>query len=146
MKIITNEKPFELTKCLSKQFADRLPSPLQLSSELGRWQKKCNDLLKRDDGWRKKWLNEVIKEADNIVYPNVRYLLVYLATSPVSTASVERSFSQLSRIKSYCRSTMKQNRLNGLAAAYIHKDLEINPDEILKLYTQMNSRRSDFGV
>jgi hypothetical protein len=43
---------------------------------------------------------------------------------------------------------MKQNRLNGgLAAAYIHKDLDINPDEILKLYTQMDSsRRFDFGV
>ena len=40
---------------------------------------------------------------------------------------------------------MKQNRLNGLSAAYIHKDLDINPDEILKLYT-MNSRRSDFGI
>jgi hypothetical protein len=41
---------------------------------------------------------------------------------------------------------MKQDRLNELAAAYIHKDLDINPDEILKLYTQMNSRRFDFGV
>jgi hypothetical protein len=69
-----------------------------------------------------------------------------LATLPVLTASAERSFSQLSRIKSYYQSTMKQNRLNGFAAAYIHKDLDINPDEILKLYTQMNSRRFDFGV
>jgi hypothetical protein len=36
--------------------------------------------------------------------------------------------------------------ISGLAAAYIHKDLDINPDEILKLYTQMNSGRFDFGV
>jgi hypothetical protein len=41
---------------------------------------------------------------------------------------------------------MKQNRLNGFAAAYIHKDLDINPDEILKFYTQTNCRRFDFGV
>ncbi len=64
----------------------------------------------------------------------------------VSTAFAERSFSQLSRIKSYCRSTMKQNRLNGLVAAYIHKDLDINLDGILKLYTQMHHRRLDLGV
>jgi hypothetical protein len=91
---------------------------------------------------------EVIKETDSVFYPNVRYLLIFLATLLVSTASAERSFSQLSRIKSYCRSTMKQNRLyGGLTAAYIHKDLDINPDEILKLYTQMDSsRRFDFGV
>ncbi|CAF0782449.1 unnamed protein product [Adineta steineri] len=143
---ILNEKPFELAKHILKQFATRLPSPLQLNSELERWYKKCNDLIKMDDEWRKKWLNEIIKETDNVLYPNVRYLLIFLATLPVSAASAERSFSQLSRIKSYCRSTMKQSRLNGLAAAYIHKDLDINPDEILKLYTQMNTRRSDFGV
>ncbi len=41
---------------------------------------------------------------------------------------------------------MKQNRLNELAAAYIDKDLDINPDEILKFYTQTNYRRVDFGV
>ncbi|CAF2610903.1 unnamed protein product [Rotaria sp. Silwood2] len=39
-EVIVNEKPFELAKHLSKQFADRLPSPLQLNSELARWQKK----------------------------------------------------------------------------------------------------------
>jgi len=221
-----------LTKHLLKQFADRLPSPLQLNSELERWHKKCNDLLKMDDDRRKKWLNEVIKETDSVLYPNVHYLSIFFATLPaqvedsglrkrpergrkitgsgrktpkidrirkqysgdrirlpvltgsclfraetdksghrnrspeycfrfpvfscgiqpvflgvgVPTASAERSFSQLSRIKSYYRSTMKQNRLNGLDVAYIHKDLDINPDEILKLYTQMNSRRFDFGV
>ncbi len=65
-----------MTKHLLKQFADRLPSPLQLNSELERWHKKCNDLLKMDDDWRKKWLNEVIKETDSVLYPNVRYLLI----------------------------------------------------------------------
>ncbi|CAF4352946.1 unnamed protein product, partial [Rotaria sordida] len=37
-EVIVNEKPFELTKHLLKQFADCTPSPLQLNSELGRWQ------------------------------------------------------------------------------------------------------------
>jgi hypothetical protein len=41
---------------------------------------------------------------------------------------------------------MKQNRLNGFGAAYIHKDRHINPDEILKLYAQIHHRRLDFGV
>ncbi|CAF1444319.1 unnamed protein product [Rotaria sordida] len=143
---IINEKPFELMQHLLKQFANRLSSLLQLNSELERWQKKCNDLLKMNDNWKNKWLNELIKETDNVLFPNVRYLLIFLAALPVSTASAERSFSQLSRIKSYCRSTTKQNRLNGLAAAYIHKDLDINPSEILTLYTQMHHRRLDFGT
>jgi hypothetical protein len=41
---------------------------------------------------------------------------------------------------------MKQNRLSGLATAYIHQDLDINSDEILKLYTRINSRRFDFDL
>ncbi len=140
------EKTSELTKHLLKQFADRLPSPLKLNSELERWHKNVIIYLKWMMTGEKKWLNEVIKEIDSVLYTNVRYLLIFLVTLPVSTASAQRSFSQLSRIKSYCWSTIKQNRLNGLVAAYIHKDLDINSDEILKLYTQMNSRYFHFGV
>ncbi|CAF1115558.1 unnamed protein product [Didymodactylos carnosus] len=66
-------------------------------------------------------------------------------TLPVSTASAERSFIHLARIKSYARSTMKEGRLNGLAAAYIHKDIDIDPQEILTCYIQKHSRRLDFG-
>jgi hypothetical protein len=92
---------------LRGDFICTLSLSFQLNSELERWHKKCNDLLKMDDDWRKKWLNEVIKETDSVVYPNVRYLLIFLETLSVSTASAERSFSQMSRIKSYCQSTMK---------------------------------------
>ncbi len=28
----------------------------------------------------------------------------------------------------------------------LHKDFDIKPNEIMKLYTQMKSRRFDFGV
>ena len=80
------------------------------------------------------------------MYPNVRFLLIFLATLPVSTASAERSFSNLSKVKTYYRSMMKQNRLNGLAIAYIHKDININPDKILKIYCQAYPRRLDFGL
>ncbi|CAF4785475.1 unnamed protein product, partial [Rotaria sp. Silwood2] len=67
-------------------------------------------------------------------------------TLPVSTASPERSFSKLSTIKTYYRSTMKQNRLNGLAMAYIHQDIRIDADEVLKMYCQKYTRRLEFGV
>ena len=46
------------------------------------------------------------------------------ATLPVSSATAERSFSALKYLKSYLRSTMSEDRLNGLALAYIHRDLD----------------------
>uniref|UniRef100_A0A3Q2UA35 HAT C-terminal dimerisation domain-containing protein n=1 Tax=Fundulus heteroclitus TaxID=8078 RepID=A0A3Q2UA35_FUNHE len=46
--------------------------------------------------------------------PEVHKLLKLFYTIPVSTASAERCFSSLRRIKTYLRSTMTQKRLNSL--------------------------------
>ena len=44
-------------------------------------------------------------------------------TIEVSSATAERSFSSLRRIKTYLRSTMSQTRLSSLALLYIERDL-----------------------
>lgn len=46
-----------------------------------------------------------------------------LLTISVTVASVERSFSQLKLLKTYMRSTMLQDRLNGLAMIAIENEL-----------------------
>ena len=47
--------------------------------------------------------------------------MLYL-TFPVTTATVERSFSSLRCVKTYLRSTMTSCRLNILFLLYIHQD------------------------
>jgi hypothetical protein len=59
---------------------------------------------------------------DHRFYPNIHKLLCIFATIPVSSATAERTFSVLKYLKSYLRSTMGEERLNGLALAYIHRD------------------------
>lgn len=49
------------------------------------------------------------------IFPNVFVALRVLLTLPVTVSSGERSFSKLKLIKNYLRSTMTQDRLNGLA-------------------------------
>ena len=44
-----------------------------------------------------------------------------MLTVPVSVASAKRKFSKLKLIKSYLRSTMSQQRLNGLVLLSIEK-------------------------
>uniref|UniRef100_G1KXM5 DUF4371 domain-containing protein n=1 Tax=Anolis carolinensis TaxID=28377 RepID=G1KXM5_ANOCA len=65
---------------------------------------------------------------DGQFFPNVKKLLQISATLPVSTATNERSFSTLKRLKTYTRSAMKQERLTGLALLSVHRSLSIEPD------------------
>lgn len=56
-------------------------------------------------------------------FPRVIALLQLTLTLPVSTASCERSFSCIKRVKTYTRTSMKENRLCGLALMSIENDI-----------------------
>ena len=62
---------------------------------------------------------------------------------PVTVASAERSFSKLKLLKNYLRSTMSQERLNGLATLCIEKRLldKIDIDTIIDDFASRNVRR-----
>ena len=91
-------------------------------------------------------MNDLLINCDPILFPSIKFLLGFLATLPVTTSSAERAFSAFKRIKSYCRSTMVEDRLNGLAAAFIHTNEEINAENILNLFVEKHQRRFDFGL
>ena len=46
---------------------------------------------------------EALQNCNKDIYPNIHFLFKILVTLPVSTATPERSFSTLKRLKSYCR-------------------------------------------
>lgn len=55
----------------------------------------------------------------------------------------ERSFSALRRLKEYTRSTMTNDRLNGLALMYIHQDIVPDTENVIDRFA-LNNRRLDF--
>jgi hypothetical protein len=77
-------------------------------------------------------------------YPNVSIAYRILLTIPVTVASAERSFSKLKLLKNYLRSTMTQERLNGLATCSIEKDVLTNVDLniVLNDFASRNARRN----
>lgn len=77
---------------------------------------------------------------NSAIFPNIHNMLKVCATLPVSVASAERSFFSLKRIKSYLRNATGEIRLNGLAALNIHREISINPIEVLDKFTKKNRR------
>ena len=92
--------------------------------------------------WRKKWSNkqkdelptnvlQSLDECDALFYPNIHLLLRLFATLPVTTGTNERSFSTLRRLITYLRSTMGQDRLNGLAHLSVNRDVPLSVEAVI---------------
>ena len=77
-------------------------------------------------------------------YPNLHCCLKILGTIPVTTCECERSISSLRRLKTYLRSTMGEERLNGLAAMHVHKDINMDLDMIIGDFAVKHKRRLKF--
>jgi hypothetical protein len=74
-----------------------------IMTELGMWRDKMIDANPRPS-----CAISAMKICNSEIYPNIYCLLEILATLPVSTATPERSFSSLKRIKTYLRNSIGQ--------------------------------------
>ena len=87
---------------------------------------------------------QALEFCDADIYPNLRKLFTIFATLPETTASSERSFSTMRRLKTYLRSTMGEQRLTRLALLSVHQDRPVDKDSVLNEYAVSSNRRSDF--
>ncbi|XP_045215568.2 zinc finger MYM-type protein 1-like [Mercenaria mercenaria] len=104
--------------------------------------------------WRVRWgqanllrpstLLSTLDVTSKAAYPGIYLVLSVLATMPATSASCERSFSSMRRIKSYLRSTMTGDRLSNLGILHIHREIEIDIDEIINSFASVKCRNLDF--
>jgi hypothetical protein len=62
----------------------------------------------------------------------------------IESATAERSFSVLRRLKTYVRSTIKNDRLSSLGLMHIHRDFEVDLYKAMKVLVSAKTRRTDF--
>ena len=109
--------------CLADKWAADLPDPDEIPAEFHRW---CV-----------KWKGQTAQPCPSTVaaslqhcnrnfFPNIHVLLRLLATLPVTTAECERSISGLKLLKTSLRSTMTNQRLNGLALMRLHRNITVD--------------------
>ncbi|KAK9061091.1 hypothetical protein SSX86_018271 [Deinandra increscens subsp. villosa] len=77
-------------------------------------------------------------------FPNAIIAYKVMLTVPVTVASAERSFSKLKLLKTYLRSTMTQERLNGLAILSIENNIleNVNYEELIEKFATKNAQRA----
>jgi len=101
--------------------------------------------------WKRKWIAykdidrphaavESLNYCNPELYPNIHFLLKVLATLPVSTATPDRTFSTLKRVNTFLRNSTGQERLTGLALLSVHRDVTVNPEEVLNRFALQKDR------
>jgi len=76
------------------------------------------------------------------VFPNLHTLLHIAVTLPVSSCSVERSFSKLKLVKTKLTTTMKEERLESLLKMTCEQDCEPNVENVINNFANKNSELS----
>ena len=149
VKILTLLPPsiFEMEGTLKEEhisgflslYRSELPSPSTLNTELHCWSIKW----KRDKQTSDR-CNTVVKtlgETDPDFFPNIHVLLRIAATHPVTSCACERSISKLRLVKTVLRSSMTEERLNGLALLHVHPDRCLDLDQIVDIFARQHPRR-----
>lgn len=81
-------------------------------------------------------------------FKELKEVISLLLVIPVSSASAERSFSTMRRLKTYLRSTMTGQKLHSLGLLCIEKEesykLLCNPDIVLDEFAALKGRRMKF--
>jgi len=120
-----------VTECLDTYSSFVEDGVLSCQAEYERWQRKWTSISAGD---RPSTIAESLQACDSSIYPNISVLLRIIATSAVTTATAERSFSTLRLLKTYLRATMHEERLNGLALMATHKDITLNYNNVIEQY------------
>ncbi|XP_047130019.2 52 kDa repressor of the inhibitor of the protein kinase-like [Hydra vulgaris] len=116
-----------------------LPHFSSINAELELW----------EEFWKEKTelpstISDTLKFMDMRGFPNILEAFHILATIPITTCECERSISTLRRIKTYTRSTMSENRLNGLALMSIHQEIVPDINRVIEIFASKGDRKLEF--
>ena len=117
---------------LIKFYEDDLPLSRGFSTELELWKNYWSSETCKADAEALNTPEKALKQLDKDLYPNIYMLLTLAATVLVTSCECERSISMLRLIKTSLRSTMTQERLNGLAMMQYHHHIPLEADEVVE--------------
>ncbi|KAL4108263.1 hypothetical protein QTP88_018494 [Uroleucon formosanum] len=137
LKNTTDIKDFQEVALFYK---DILPNYETFDAEIKIWLVKWKNVSDRD---RPTTSLTTLSAMSYDFFPNIHSLLTIMATLPVTTATAERSFSTLRRLKTYLQNNKGETRLTGLALLNIYRNVDLNVEEIIDRFAML-PRKWDF--
>ena len=123
----------EGVRCLCDLWESDLPDINSVEAEFNRWCAKWQ--RKNEEGEEiPATATKALSQCPKEFYPNLHALLRLICTLPITTAECERSVSRLRMLKTYLRSSMGEDRLNGLALMRLHRNLTIDIPAIVDAF------------
>ena len=127
--------PTEIARVFDWYSAD-LPKIATFQQEIHRWSRFCQDLKDKPCILPIRCFH--FGRPD--YYPNIREIFHILLTMPIESVPCERHFSALWRLKQRNRTTMVEDRLNGLALLHIYREVNVDRVKILDKFDTSNRR------
>ena len=115
-----------------------MPDISFISHEVDNWESAWIDV---PDDQLPKNISDTLKMTNKISFPNIYACLKILAVLPVTSCTCERSASSVRLLKTYLRSRMTLERLNGLATTYTHRDKKVDIEKVIDNFARKNKRR-----
>lgn len=118
-------------------YKEDLPQPDAAEQEIHRWKHH----FKKYTGPLPETAKETLQNIDMGFYPNIQCNLCIYFTLPVTTCSCERSLSVLRQLKTWLRSSMRNERLSGLVLIHVHRIMAVDPMKVLQRWDASGHRR-----
>jgi len=121
---------------LEKVFGQGLPQPGLVIQEVDLWKSHWSTCDIKPSS-----LRDTLRLTPRATFPNIYYMLYCCLLWSSSSASTERAHSALGLVKSKLRSTMLQPRLISLLLLFVHKDLNVEIEQVISIFARMKPRR-----
>ena len=113
----------------------------EFNLEVRKWKARWNGVEVAD---RPSTLSDTLNVTSSDLYPSLYKCMLILVCMPVTTATAERSFSVMRRVKTYLRSTMTTERLSALCMLHAYKDFSVDIEKVIDSFATRKDRRLAF--
>ena len=123
-------------KVVAGFYIDDIPYPLALDAELSLW----TSYWETFEGLLPDNISTTLKAISFDGFENIKVVLRILGTLPITSCECERTISALRTLKNYQRSTMVEERLNGLALMQIHQEIIPDVEKVIDKFAEGDTR------